>query len=266
MSPFPKQPYDPATVKTADLLSALTAYLTTVQIVAAYQPLDADLTAIAAITGTGYLQRTGVNTWSLGSPTTTDASLLTSGTLADARLSANVAMRNSANTFTANQAVTGNITASGTIQGGADLRLSADGAFGTRLTTTAGSNGFKVSAFGGTNAFVNLGYIGGGSSGLGISAESVGLGSTLSPSVFITSSGSFAEINNGTLGTYLDFKARNITASGSFKPGIKTIATLPSAASSTGERYQLSDSATVVNRVAFSNGSAWYYEGTAVAA
>jgi len=32
---------------------------------AASQPLDADLTAIGAITGTGVLQRTGVNTWAL---------------------------------------------------------------------------------------------------------------------------------------------------------------------------------------------------------
>jgi len=52
---------------------------------------------------------------------------------------------------------------------------------------------------------------------------------------------------------------------GSTKLGIKTIATLPSAASSSGERYQVSDSATIANRIAFSNGSAWYYEGTAVA-
>lgn len=55
------------------------------------------------------------------------------------------------------------------------------------------------------------------------------------------------------------------TFNGSVKLGIKTIATLPSAASSSGERYQVSDSATVANRIAFSNGSAWYYEGTAVA-
>jgi len=55
------------------------------------------------------------------------------------------------------------------------------------------------------------------------------------------------------------------TFNGSLKIGLKTIATLPSAASSSGERYQVSDSATIANRIAFSNGSAWYYEGTAVA-
>lgn len=55
------------------------------------------------------------------------------------------------------------------------------------------------------------------------------------------------------------------TFTGAVKLATKTIATLPSAASSSGERYQLSDSATIVNRIAFSNGTAWYYEGTAVA-
>jgi hypothetical protein len=53
--------------------------------------------------------------------------------------------------------------------------------------------------------------------------------------------------------------------SGSAKLAIKTLATLPSAASCPGERYQVSDSATVAYRVVFSNGSAWYYEGTPVA-
>jgi hypothetical protein len=61
---------------------------------------------------------------------------------------------------------------------------------------------------------------------------------------------------------YVDSKLR---CTDSINIGIKTIATLPSAASSSGERYQLSDSATIVNRIAFSNGTAWYYEGTAVA-
>lgn len=51
----------------------------------------------------------------------------------------------------------------------------------------------------------------------------------------------------------------------SVKLGFRTTGTLPSAASSSGERYQVSNSPTVANRIAFSNGSAWYYEGTAVA-
>ena len=34
-------------------------------VTASIQPLDADLTAIAALTGTGYLERTGSGAWSL---------------------------------------------------------------------------------------------------------------------------------------------------------------------------------------------------------
>lgn len=73
------------------------------------------------------------------------------------------------------------------------------------------------------------------------------------------------QVNNGTAGTLRDLSLRALTASESITLGIKTIATLPSAASSSGQRYQVSDSATIANRIAFSNGSAWYYEGTAVA-
>jgi hypothetical protein len=68
-----------------------------------------------------------------------------------------------------------------------------------------------------------------------------------------------------TAATSLVYMDSKVQSTDSVKIGYKTIATLPSAASSTGERYQLSDSATVVNRIAFSNGTAWYYEGTAVA-
>jgi hypothetical protein len=35
-----------------------------------YQPVDGDLTAIAAVSGTGYLRRTGVDTWTLDTPAT----------------------------------------------------------------------------------------------------------------------------------------------------------------------------------------------------
>ena len=57
----------------------------------------------------------------------------------------------------------------------------------------------------------------------------------------------------------------NIRASDAVLLGVRTIATLPSASSSSGNRYQVSNSATIANRIAFSNGTAWYYEGTAVA-
>jgi hypothetical protein len=68
-----------------------------------------------------------------------------------------------------------------------------------------------------------------------------------------------------TAAAALTFFDSKFECSDSIKPGVKTIATLPSAASSTGQRYQVSDSATVAYRTVFSNGSAWYYEGTAVA-
>ena len=44
-------------------------YLTTGAASSTYQPLDADLTAIAALATTGFLKRTGANTWSLDSNT-----------------------------------------------------------------------------------------------------------------------------------------------------------------------------------------------------
>jgi hypothetical protein len=56
-----------------------------------------------------------------------------------------------------------------------------------------------------------------------------------------------------------------IALTGRLTLGAKTIATLPSAASSAGHRYRVTDSATITNRMVFSNGTAWYYEGTAVA-
>ena len=63
----------------------------------------------------------------------------------------------------------------------------------------------------------------------------------------------------------LEIVRGSLVMSNATKLGIRTIATLPSAASSSGDRYQVSNSATVGNRIAFSNGTDWYYEGTAVA-
>ena len=47
----------------------LSGYLTSSTAASTYQPLDADLTAIAGLTGTGILKRTGSNTWSLDTST-----------------------------------------------------------------------------------------------------------------------------------------------------------------------------------------------------
>ena len=48
---------------------ASAGYLTTSSAASTYQPLDADLTAIAALGTTGFLKRTGANTWSLDTNT-----------------------------------------------------------------------------------------------------------------------------------------------------------------------------------------------------
>ena len=53
-----------------NLSSALSSYLTTSTASSTYQPLDADLTAIAALSGTsGILKKTAANTWSLDTST-----------------------------------------------------------------------------------------------------------------------------------------------------------------------------------------------------
>ena len=52
-------------------------YLTQAEGDAAYQPLDGDLTAIAALTGTGgWAKRTGTNTWTISTPTPADLGLV----------------------------------------------------------------------------------------------------------------------------------------------------------------------------------------------
>ncbi len=45
-------------------------YLKSATAASTYQPVDGDLTAIAAVSGTGYLRRTGADTWTLDTPAT----------------------------------------------------------------------------------------------------------------------------------------------------------------------------------------------------
>ena len=56
-----------------------------------------------------------------------------------------------------------------------------------------------------------------------------------------------------------------LSTTGAFQLASRTKLTLPSAASSNGDRYRLTDSDVVANRMVFCNGTAWFYEGTAVA-
>lgn len=74
-------------------------------------------------------------------------------------------------------------------------------------------------------------------------------------------------INYGTSANMLTINPTSKTATlfGALRLAQKTIATLPSAASSARQRFEVTDSAPVTGRIAFSNGTAWYYEdGTAV--
>ena len=78
-SGLPSQTGNSGKYLTTDGMSAswvsidLSAYLTTASAAAAYQPLDADLTAIAALAGTGgILKKTAANTWALDATTYLD--------------------------------------------------------------------------------------------------------------------------------------------------------------------------------------------------
>jgi hypothetical protein len=78
----------------------------------------------------------------------------------------------------------------------------------------------------------------------------------------------FAGANASSAVTVFDSRVDvtgNLNLSSGISLGVRTIATLPSAASSSGQRYLVTDSSSVARRMVFSDGSAWYYEGTAVA-
>jgi hypothetical protein len=62
---------------TVDAVGGQTASTVAAHVAVAHQPLDADLTAIAALSTTGYARRTGANTWTLSVPTAADVGALT---------------------------------------------------------------------------------------------------------------------------------------------------------------------------------------------
>ena len=63
-------PYDASNPSSYITAAALSDYLTTSAAASGYQPLDGDLTAIAALAGTsGFLKKTGANTWALDTST-----------------------------------------------------------------------------------------------------------------------------------------------------------------------------------------------------
>jgi hypothetical protein len=72
------------------------------------------------------------------------------------------------------------------------------------------------------------------------------------------SSEGVVEVNNGTLGTLRDFRARDLTASGLMCAGVYTFATVPSASSNTGKFLRISDRA---QKHAYSDGTNWRFFG-----
>lgn len=67
-------------VWTVDTVGGQTAAAVAAHVAVAHQPLDADLTAITALSTTGYARRTGANTWTLSTPTYTDVGADADGT------------------------------------------------------------------------------------------------------------------------------------------------------------------------------------------
>lgn len=88
-----------------------------------YQPVDGDLTAIAAVSGTGYLRRTGVDTWTLDTPATATWGTIT-GTLSS-QTDLNSAL--SAKAPTASPTFTGTVTATTIVPSSGYLSLNYGG-------------------------------------------------------------------------------------------------------------------------------------------
>jgi hypothetical protein len=153
---------------------------------------------------------------------------------------------------------TGEAKFAGTVSTGADLRVISP-PVGSVATPSLSEIEFR---FGNTAGLYLAGYI----KGKGYASNLSYADLALSANPNITGSDILPDdiILRGQTGN-VEIIRGAIVMSNATKLGIRTIATLPSAASSSGDRFQVSNSATIANRIAFSNGTAWYYEGTAVA-
>ena len=178
-----------------------------------------------------------------------NASNISSGTLADARLSANVPLKDAANTFTAANTIStagatslpamkfsgvpfagtgttsfplvyindANATASTTLNtAGTYFGVNGDGTQDLMNLLKDGTSQFKVTSTGNVTAANNI------TSGANISGANVAATNALTASTVVvggsfglySASAGVAEINNGVLGTLRDLNVRNFSASG----------------------------------------------------
>jgi hypothetical protein len=207
---------------------------------------------------------------------------LTSGTIADARLSEQVAMRNASNTFSAMQVFPGTWH---TVRiGQADASYSGGGTVGNQVLfhsttyggkTFIGYNNSGVFMCGGIaiGPTLSLTRVRVPSTAGGIFTPSIGLNNDVSgnehgiysngTSVFITTN-RLGQFSVGPSGTGVT----DLTASGLIRSAVFTVGTLPSAAANAGKEAQVTDSSVITyrsivagggaNRVkVFSNGTDW---------
>lgn len=134
------------------------------------QPSNGGLTSLASASATNAIYyRSAADTWSVvtiganlsftagtlaatGGGSTTDASLLTTGTLADARLSSNIPRLNASNTFSVDQTFSGQVTVGSNLFGASIWVMNSNS-----LTLNSGSNNTYIQQSGNTLFVSNYG-------------------------------------------------------------------------------------------------------------
>lgn len=195
---------------------------------------------------------------------------ITSGTIADARLSSQVAMRNAANTFTGTQTFPGS---NHTISiGPADASFGQNATVGNQLRfhsttynvkTFVGYNNSGTFAVNGiaVGPVISLTRVRVPTTAGGLFAPSIGLNNDASgneqgiysngSSVFITTN-RLGQFSVGSGGTFVT----GLTASGLIRSAVFTVGTLPSAAANAGKEAQVTDSSVTTYRSIVSGGGA----------
>lgn len=206
--------------------------------IATRQPLDADLTAIAALSTTAFgrslltqadeaTTRTTIGAIGGSLGATANRVLVTSGTGGATAQSCPVTIDGS-----------GNVTFGGTVDFGGQRRVASD--FGVFTLDSGNTNDFRD--FRGRRYW------------FGLSGVAIG-----------DASGGVVQINNGTAGTLRDLSLRNLTASGTVNVGggfnlasRTKAAVLASSPATNAGRFQLSDSG-LVGREVYPDGTNWRY-------